>query len=69
MLCTLAARLQEEKVAEIEALERKLGVALLAYSCHQAEPAELSDAQVGEIRELEEELAIPLVALKPWAVV
>jgi len=64
MLCSLATKLGERELDEVAALERELGVTLLAFSCHDVEPAEADDRQLGRIREVEGRLGISLVAVK-----
>ena len=64
MLCSLAASLRDEQISEIKALERSLGVPVLAFACHDAAPAELTDEKVGELHAVEERLGVSLVAVK-----
>jgi sugar phosphate isomerase/epimerase len=63
MLCSLSTKLRDEELAEIGALEKELGVTMLAFSCHPADPAEIDDRQLTSIKELEEKLGVSLVAV------
>jgi len=63
MLCSLASGLGQEDLGEITRLERDLGVTVLAYTCHEVEPASLDDEQLGRLRDLEDTLGVRLVAV------
>lgn len=65
MLCSLATKVGELELGEVAALERELGVTLLAFACHDVQPAEADERQIGRIREVEERLGVSLVAVKP----
>ncbi len=62
MLCSLA-RLDNEKIASIEATEKKIGKTLLAFSCHDIAPAKLTKEEITAIGEAEKKLGIVLVAV------
>jgi len=64
MLCSLATKLGPEQLGEISSLEQELGVPVLAFSCHQMEPAEIDGDQVEKIERLEEKLGVALVAVR-----
>jgi hypothetical protein len=64
MLCSLATKLDQSQISEIESLAQDLGTPILAYSCHEADAAPIDDAQVGRIKELEDKLGVALVAVK-----
>jgi len=64
MLCSLATRLDEGQLGEIASLEKDLGVPVLAFACHQMDPAPMDAAQVDRIVELESRLGVSLVAVK-----
>ena len=64
MLCSLATKLDQRELGEVAALEKELGVTLLAFSCHDLEPAQTDERQLGRIREVEERLGVSLVAVK-----
>jgi len=62
MLCSLT-KLGDDQLAQIGALEKELGVTLLAFSCHTMDPAAIDDGQLGRVKELEEQLGVSLVAV------
>ena len=64
MLCSLATKLDQKQLDEIGALEKDLGVPLLAFACHPAEPAAIGDDQVARIKDVEAALGVSLVAVK-----
>jgi hypothetical protein len=63
MLCSISTRLSEEELAEIGALEEKLGLTMLAFDCHPVDPAPIDDRQLTGIKQLEEKLGISLIAV------
>lgn len=58
------ARLDDDNVAKIGALESELGAVVVAYE-PTYRPAQLSEAQVAKLRALEAELGLILVAFAP----
>lgn len=64
MLCSLATRLDQDQIAEIESLAQDLGTPILAFACHQADAAPIDDSQIGRIKSLENRLGVALVAVK-----
>jgi hypothetical protein len=64
MLCSLATKMDQKQLDEIGGLEKELGVPVLAFACHAAEPAEISGDQVAKLKELEGKLGVSLVAVK-----
>ena len=63
MLCSLSTKLGDTELAEIGALEEELGVTMLAFNCHPADPAPVDDRQLTSIKDLEEKLGVSLVAV------
>jgi hypothetical protein len=63
MLCSLS-NLKKEQIEAIQSLEKRLGKALLAYSCNEAGMASVNDDDLKEIKNLENRLGIALVAVK-----
>ena len=63
MLCSLA-RLDKEKVEAIEAIEKKMGKTLLAFSCQDLKVDALKDEELAQIKEAEKKLGLSLVAVK-----
>jgi hypothetical protein len=64
MFCTVA-QLEKDKLADIQALEKKLGKTLIAFSCkNTAEIAKLKDDELSQIRQLEKKLNVSLVAVQ-----
>lgn len=64
MLCSLAS-LDRSKIEAVEALEKKIGKTLLAYSCKEFGIASVKDDELKEIRDLEARLGLSLVAVAP----
>ena len=64
MLCSLATKLDQGQIEEIETLAKDLGTPILAYSCYQADAALIDDGQIGRIKELEGKLGVALVAVR-----
>jgi hypothetical protein len=64
MLCSLATKLDQGQLDDIGALEKDIGVPVLAFACHQMDPAAIDDAQIARIEELESRLGVSLVAVK-----
>jgi hypothetical protein len=63
MLCNLS-KLDDAKLQEIKAVERKVGKTLLAYSCYNVAPADLDRDEISQITEAEKKLGVVLVAVK-----
>ena len=64
MLCSLATKLDQKQLDEIGALERDLGVPVLAFACHSVESAAIDGGQIDKIKQLESTLGVSLVAVK-----
>lgn len=64
VLCSIATKLGEQELGEIEALEHELDMTILAFSCHPVDPADTDESQLGRIREVEGRLGVSLVAVK-----
>jgi sugar phosphate isomerase/epimerase len=64
MLCSLATKLDQDQIAEIETLARDVGTPILAFACHQMDAAPLDTAQIDRLVELENRLGVALVAVK-----
>jgi hypothetical protein len=64
MLCSLATKLDQGQLQEIESLEKDLGTPILAFACHQMDAAPIDAAQVDRLKELEDRLGVALVAVK-----
>lgn len=63
MVCSLAANVGEEELAQIRSLEEEEGVTLLAFACYDLEPAPASEDRLAKIKRLEERLGVTLVAV------
>ncbi len=63
MLCNLS-QLDETKLEEIRTVEQKVGKTLLAYSCYNVSPADVSKDEISQIAEAEKKLGVILVAVK-----
>jgi hypothetical protein len=64
MLCSLATKLDKGQLDEISSLEKDLGVPILAFACHQMDPAAIDAAQIDRIKGLEDKLGVARVAVK-----
>jgi hypothetical protein len=64
MLCSLATKLDQGQIEEIESLAKDLGTPVLAFACHQTDAAPIDDVQIGRLKELEGKLGVALVAVK-----
>jgi hypothetical protein len=65
MMCSLATNLDDGQLEQIAALEDELGVTMLAFVCHQLDPAAIGKEKVARIAGLEEKLGVSLVAVRP----
>ena len=63
MLCSLAS-LDKERVEAVQALEKKIGKTVLAFSCRDMKIDTLKDDEIAQIREAEKRLGVSLVAVK-----
>ena len=64
MLCSISTKVDKGMLEAINALEKDLGHTVLAFSCHQAKPAELSRRELDKIKDLENRLGLSLVAVE-----
>jgi hypothetical protein len=64
MLCSLATKLDQGQIAEIETLAKDMGTPILAFACHQMDAAPIDAAQIDRIKALEDKLGVALVAIK-----
>jgi hypothetical protein len=64
MLCSLATKLEQDQIREIESLAQDMGTPILAFACHQMDAAPLDAAQIDRLIELENKLGVALVAVK-----
>lgn len=63
MLCTLA-HLEQEKLSELQSLEKKLGRTLIAFSCNDVDVVPLKENELAEIKRVENKLNVSMVAVK-----
>ena len=63
MLCSLAS-LDKEKIEAIQALEKKMGKRVLAFSCRDLKADTLKDDEISQLKEAESKLGLSLVAVK-----
>ncbi len=63
MICSLS-QLDGTGLDQVKSAEKKMGKTLLAYSCYETKPEELSASEIEQIRELEKKLGILLVAVR-----
>jgi hypothetical protein len=64
MLCSLSTKLDSNNLQAITDLEKELGLPLLAFSCHDMQPAEVKPEQLSKIQALEGKLGVSLVAVR-----
>jgi len=64
MLCSLATKLDQVQIQEIETLAQDMGTPILAFACHQMDAAPMDAAQIDRIKALEDKLGVALVAVK-----
>jgi hypothetical protein len=64
MLCSLATKLDQGQIQEIETLAQDMGTPILAFACHQMDAAPLDAAQIDRLVALESKLGVSLVAVK-----
>jgi sugar phosphate isomerase/epimerase len=64
MLCSLATKLDQDQIAEIETLAEDVGTPILAFACHEMDAAPLDAAQIDRLVDLEQRLGVALVAVK-----
>jgi len=65
MLYSLSPKLAPDDMKAINALEKDLGLPLLAFSCYDLKATAITPAQLAKIQELENRLGMSLVAVKP----
>lgn len=63
MLCTIANNINDDTLQSINNLEKDLGKTLLAFSCHNLKPTQLSSDELKKIEEVEKKLGVSLVAI------
>ena len=63
MICGLSS-LDSTKLETIRAMEQRIGKTLLAFTCHDIAPAELTEGELDQISEAERKLGLYLVAVK-----
>ena len=64
MLCSIATKVDGSTLQSINDLEKGLGKTLLAYSCHDLKPSELSADELSKVQEVEKKLGVSLVAVE-----
>jgi len=64
MLCSLATKLDQDQIQEIETLAQDMGTPVLAFACHQMDAAPIDAAQIDRIKALEGKLGVALVAVR-----
>lgn len=63
MMCNLSS-LKTDQLSKINDLEKELGTPLLAFSCRDLKPANVSEEQLNKIKALETHLGMSLVAVR-----
>ena len=59
MLCSIAPKLEEDRLKEIKALEQELGLTIVAFACRSVDPA-----REERLRKIEAELG-PVLSVPP----
>jgi hypothetical protein len=62
MTCSLS-KLGEPELKKIHALEGDLNRPLLAFSCYDVKPADVTEEELSRIKELEKQLGLSLLAV------
>ncbi|MGM0689791.1 MAG: hypothetical protein ACQESO_09445 [Bacillota bacterium] len=62
MICSYAT-VDDEKLKALQKLEKDMGRTLLAFSCQEIKPAQLTPEQLERIQALEKDLGFVVVAL------
>lgn len=65
MLCAISPKLTEQHLSALQNLEQELDRPVLALSCQQAPPAQLTAEQVQKLQEMEKKLGMTLLAVEP----
>ena len=63
MYCTLSG-LNKQDIEQVQSLENELDQRLLAFSCHDIQPALLDADKLNKIKQLEKKLGISLLAVQ-----
>lgn len=63
MLSSLSTKLNSGDIDRINALEKEIGHTLLAFSCHEIDPAKLAKDELDKIQKLEKDMGISLIAV------
>jgi len=62
LICSYAT-VDDEKLKSLQKLEKNMGRTLLAFSCQEITPAQLTPEQLESIQALEKDLGVVVVAL------
>ncbi len=62
MICAYVS-MEEKKLNALQNLEKEIGQTLLAFNCHEMQPAQLTEEQIERIKAMEKELGVVIVAL------
>ncbi|MFP4479952.1 MAG: hypothetical protein ACLFOA_03695 [Desulfohalobiaceae bacterium] len=65
MFCAISPKMSEQDLSAIQSLEQELGRPVLALSCQQTPPAQLTAEQVLKLQEMENRLGMTLLAVEP----
>jgi len=63
MIYGFSNELSKGDMDKLHSLEQELGKTILAFSCTESEPAEMSEDGMKKIKELEEKMGVSLVAV------
>ncbi|MFP4392688.1 MAG: hypothetical protein ACOC3Y_02260 [Desulfohalobiaceae bacterium] len=65
MFCAISPKMSEQDLSAIQSLEQELDRPVLALTCQQTPPAQLTAEQVQKLQEMENKLGITLLAVEP----
>ena len=65
MFTSMAMKLDDTTLKDIQRLEKEIGCPILAFSFYDLQPAELDDHKIAKIQEYEKNKCICLLAVQP----
>ena len=62
MICGLSENLSKDDLKALTVLEHELGKTILAFSCADVKPADMTEEQISKIKDVEKKLGKYLIA-------